>query len=219
MKRHPILAAIAAGVASAQQLHVTVYDKAQLPAGVIEDVSRQVRRIFGQAGISVNTVSGDPGSAEASVVVYNPPPRSPSEYHQAACRARRDIAVDILAEAPFGFSKGTLGLALPFADVGLNVRVFADHAAEAASRQSRPYAAILAHAIAHECGHVLLKANGHEPYGLMASVWQKYEWGLMTFGQVMFFTREQSQRMRATLTRDGCDSSPRNPTQVTAVQH
>jgi hypothetical protein len=134
------------------------------------------------------------------------------------CRARRDIALELLAHAPDTLGKGILGTALPLADRGLNVRVFADHVAEAASRNQRPYATVLAHAIAHECGHILLKTAAHEGFGLMANVWKEHEFDSLKFGRGMFFTHLQAQRMEATLRGEGCHSVSPALTPVAAAR-
>jgi hypothetical protein len=215
MKR--LLIFITAAIASAQQLRITIYDKAHLEGKIIEDVHRQIHRIFQHADIEVDILAGDSRSVEAFLVAYGPRPNRLGDV-SAACRARRDIALDIIAEAPSGISKGTLGMSLPLADRGLNVRVFANHVAEAASRKHQSYAVLLAYAIAHECGHVLLKTKGHETYGLMASVWKEFEFDLLSRGHFMFFTREQSQRMRATLAGEGCHSAAGPRAEITTVQ-
>ena len=210
------LVAMTAAIASAEQLHITVYDKAQTRQQVIEDVNDQLRRIFRHAGIEADIAAGDPASAEASLVVYRHG-QSQSESPYMTCRGRRDIAVDILPATPPGMREQMMAFALPCAEVGLNVRVFADRVSDLASVQHRPYAIVLAHVIAHECGHVLLRTNAHGTYGLMARVWETYEFELLKLGHMMFFTREQSQRMRATLTGDDCEPGGRTQAEITAI--
>jgi hypothetical protein len=58
-----------------------------------------------------------------------------SQDRKAACRARREIALDILPVAPRGLGSAVLGIALPLSRTGLNVRVFYDHVREASERQ------------------------------------------------------------------------------------
>jgi hypothetical protein len=52
-------------------------------------------------------------------------------------------------------------MAQPLARVGLSVRIFYDHVQYAAEKNNRQDALVLAHVIAHEIGHVLLRSNAH----------------------------------------------------------
>jgi hypothetical protein len=70
-------------------------------------------------------------------------------------------------------------------------------------RENRTHAAVLAHVIAHEIGHVLLRTNGHNPRGLMSSPWTDFEYGNILRG-LMFFTADQSKTMRMALSGAGC---------------
>jgi hypothetical protein len=94
-------------------------------------------------------------------------------------------------------------MALPNAQVGVNAMVFANHVGYAALLHSRPYDAVLACAIAHELGHVLLRSNAHEAYGIMGAVWTRKEYHAINV-RAMLFTREHSRRMRTTLRGAGC---------------
>lgn len=120
------------------------------------------------------------------------------------CRARRDIALK-LSLTPRGLQSSALGMAQPMARVGLNVRIFDGRVREEARRRNRQYSPVLAHAIAHEIGHALLRCNSHDMRGLMANVWSDQEYQRMEHG-LMFFTKEQSRKMQATLTNKACTS-------------
>jgi hypothetical protein len=191
-----LILTVTAAAANAEPLRITLYDKTQTPAGVMGSAVEGLRRILRSAGIQADIVTGDPSATEATVVDYNPPP-------DAGCRNVHEMALDIVS-APRGLRPGVLGLALPKSTTGLQARVFADHVAEAATRETREYASVLAHAIAHETGHVLLRADAHEKHGLMASIWTKDEYARMTATRNLLFTSEQSRRMRATLNGGVC---------------
>ena len=96
-----------------------------------------------------------------------------------------------------------MGMAVPLATEGLNARVFGDHVRDTASRQNREYATVLAHAMAHEIGHVLLRSGNHAQRGLMSSVWTDFEYWWMARG-LLLFTGDQAKAMRASLTGAGC---------------
>ena len=151
---------------------------------------------------------GDESTDEASLILYPGTPQKGQE-HAAACRARRDIALNILTSAPKGLTGSSLGMAQPLACAGLNVRVFDDRVCDAAFKWNRAHATVLAHVIAHEIGHVLLRTNAHSPRGLMAGVWGDHEYQFMA-RNLLRFTRDESTSMRITLSGDGCGGSEGN---------
>lgn len=206
-----ILCAIFA--ARAEQLRITIYDDIGLHERTLGETANHLQRIFRRANIEISLSRGDPAAAENSLIVYEIRP-SPLRRQQAVCLARRDIALNIVA-TPRGVRRGVLGMALPLSSEGLNVRVFADRVLDAAVRNERPFANVLAHVMAHEIGHVLLRTEAHESHGIMTAVWSWREYDQMTASTVMFFTREQSLRMRQTLAGGDCrQSAEARPVQV-----
>ena len=159
-------------------------------------------RILRQAGIDGEFAAGDLAAPEASLITAPSTPRQGRE-REAACRARRDIALEIVATTAY-VRKGTLmGMAVPLAKEGLNARVFDDHVRDTASRQNCEYTTVLAHAMAHEIGHVLLRNGAHTQRGLMPTVWTDFEYWWMARG-LMLFTGDQAKAMRASLSGAGC---------------
>jgi hypothetical protein len=191
-----IVIALLIGNVDAEQLRVTVYDKAKVLDQVGETVVFSLRRIFRQSGIEIEWVTGDPGAPEASLMIYDPLPTG--RQLELGYRARRDIALDILPAAVPGVKKQVLGMAQPLSRTGLNVRIYGDHIREAAARENRSYAIVLSHAMAHEIGHVLLRSNTHTGRGLMSDVWTSREYDWMG-KEVLFFTVGDSRKMRLTL--------------------
>ena len=193
------------GIGAAEPLHITVYDKAKLSPKVAKATEENLRRILRHSDIEVEWVAGQLSADEADLVSYPPTPRKGQE-REVACRARRDIAVAIIAQAPSSLNQAILGIALPLANKGLNVRVFNDHIrAEAASR-NQEHADILGHAIAHEIGHVLLRSSAHDGLGLMAGVWTSREYAWIATGS-MFFSADQSKKIRASISGSGCPAT------------
>ena len=141
-------------------------------------------------------------SDEASFVTAPTVPHRGQEL-AAVCRARRDIALKILATAPSGVKGTILGLAVPLAWAGLNARVFDDNIRDIALNRHRAHEVVLAHVIAHEIGHVLLRTNSHSGRGLMSAVWTDYEYAWIA-RNLMFFTTDQSNTMRMALSGAGC---------------
>jgi hypothetical protein len=200
--RQLLIAAMMLGSAQAGQLRITVYDRAHLPRLVSEAAFDSLRQIFHRSGIEIELVTGDPTSREASLLTSPGTPRKGSE-RETACRARTDIALEIVAVTPPTRKNTMMGMAEPFAWEGLNARVFDDHVRDAAARQNRDHAAVLAHAIAHEIGHVLLRSSTHSQRGLMSAMWTDLEYDWMARG-LMFFAGDQSKVMRSVLSGAGC---------------
>jgi hypothetical protein len=200
--RQFLMAAMMMLPAHAAQLRITVYDQAQLPKAVSAAAFDALRQIFRESEIDIELVIGDPASPEASLITSPNIPRRGGE-REAACRARRDIALEIVARTPSTRGKTMLGMAEPFAREGLNARVFDDHVRDAALRENRDHASVLAHAIAHEIGHVLLRTSNHIPSGIMSAVWSDREYGWIARG-LMFFTGEQAKVMRDALAGASC---------------
>jgi hypothetical protein len=219
MKRLLIAIWIITAIAAAQ-LRITVYDQAHLPEEVGDPAFDDLRKVFRQAGIEPQIVSGDLHAQEALLITY-PAPAPKGHEQEAACRARRDIALEILAITPPGF-KGTIaGMAVPLASAGLNARVFVDRVRDVAFRENRPVHVILTYVIAHEIGHVLLRSNRHARQGLMSSVWAEHEYRLLAAG-LMSFSRAQSDEMRANLIgavcRDGQAAENSSSSQPSAIE-
>ncbi|MEO8367765.1 MAG: hypothetical protein ABI806_01010 [Candidatus Solibacter sp.] len=201
--RHLLLAALMLVPAQAAQLRVTVYDQVHLSKSIAGSVFLMLGDLLQASGIEIEVVAGDPAADEATLIMAPAAPR-PGMERQTACRARRDIALEIVARTPNGRRFTELGMAVPLATEGLNARVFNENVLDAAARQNRDYAMVLAHAIAHEIGHVLMRGRQHSRIGLMSSVWSEREYAWMT-RNLMRFSREESGTMRASLTGAGCD--------------
>jgi len=189
-------------VTASAELRITVYDQAHLPREVARSAFDRLRIVLRQSGIAVELVAGDLAADEASLFTYISVPKGHEQ--EAACRARRDIALKINDISPGGVAETVLGIAAPLALTGLNARVYNQHIREAAFRHNRPYAVVLAYAIAHEIGHVLLRSSVHEQWGLMSSVWREREFAQMADAPVMFFTLDESKRMLMNLRGMGC---------------
>ena len=198
-----IVIALLIGNVDAEQLRITVYDKAKVLDQVGQTVVFSLRRIFRQSGIDIEWVTGVADAAEASLMIYEPL-RTGHEL-ELGCLARRDIALDILPSAVRGVKKQVLGMSQPLSRTGLNVRIYDDHIREAAARENRSYAIVLSHAMAHEIGHVLLRSFTHTGRGLMSDVWRSREYDWMG-KEALFFTAADSRKMRVTLSGTACSS-------------
>jgi hypothetical protein len=71
---------------------------------------------------------------------------------------------------------------------------------DTANQRSRRLGQVLAYAIAHEIGHVLLSTSFHSPTGIMRGSWQDDEYKLLVTGQLRF-TVAQAELIRSELAR------------------
>jgi len=202
-----VLAATTCNVAvaanrEAVELRVTIYNHAQVPLGVVEEALADLRRIFRHAGVESVIVIGDPNDPESVQIAYPERPRRGFERN-AACLARRDIALRITVALPSQRST-VLGMAMPLARKGLNAVVYDDRIRSVAVRRVRAHAAVLAHAMAHEIGHVLMRSGDHERIGIMSDAWTDEEYAWLA-GKTLLFSRKQSDLMRRTLAGLGCE--------------
>ena len=196
------IATLIAAPAVAEELRMTVYDGAGLPAAIRAEAADSLGRIFRLAGVNVIWVDGDLGAEESSRVYFPEPARKGREL-TAGCAARREIALKIHPAAAAGIPPAVLGMAHPMVHAGLNVQVFYDRVGRTASRQNARIGTILAHVIGHEIGHVLLRSNDHGPGGIMSSRWIDSDYRVMS-GSGLLFRKPETERIRRTLSGAGC---------------
>jgi hypothetical protein len=197
-----LMSLLLVSAAGAQELRITAYDRANLQEEIARAAADEIQRTFRLARIRVAWSTGLPSADHAFLVVYKGRPGR-GEEQEAACRARREIALQIVAEAPPGVNRAVLGISQPFAPAGLNVTVYNDRIRAAARARNQPHAIVLALVIAHEVGHVLLRSDIHSHSGLMSGLWTAQEFQRMAV-RGLLFTDDQSARMRRTLAGTGC---------------
>ncbi len=209
--RRILMTAVMVSAAAAGQVRITIGDRSRLPRDVSVRAFDDLRRILSGSGIEAQVVAAVPDAGKSSPVA-NLDLRRRAEDPENTCRSFREIGLEILPAAPPGLKRGALGMAQPVASGGWIVKVFDDRIRDAAERENRRHAVILAHVMAHEIGHVLLSAKAHpSAWGLMSSVWTKFEYVQMARG-LMFYTREQSRAMRMNLAKTACNEPQKSDT-------
>jgi hypothetical protein len=197
-------------IAASAELRITIYDKALLPREVLVNALDGLRLILQQAKIRSRFVLGDLDDSEASLFMYAAPPPD-GRKGATVCGARRDIAIEMIAASPRSLRESVLGMSSPFADFGLSIRIFDDHIREAAARNGSPHSTVLAYAMAHEIGHVLLRSSAHTRWGIMSGIWTENEYTQMADG-VLLFSAEAAKTMKANLRTPICPALDRRPT-------
>lgn len=202
MTKQLLLTSLWAGLAAQTTLDVHVYDRAQVDGATLEQASQVIAGIFRASGIQLRWILEPPGDPEGSKVVLVNPPRRGREV-EAACAARRDIALLILPVSAGRLKRGVLGYAEPLAPAGVNATVFYVRVADAAHEQGIPTGVLLGHAIAHEIGHVLLRTAAHRKGGLMSGGWDKGQFNLIRMAG-MFFEKPDARLMQSAISGEGC---------------
>lgn len=200
---------IAYSVVSLCTLDVHVYDWAKVPTSTLDYATQTLARILRASGIQLRWIMEQPDSREGRTVMLVNPPR-PGHERDAACAARRDIALLILPDDTTArFKRGVLGYAEPLAPAGVNTTVFYARSIDAAHEHGIPVGLVLGHAIAHEIGHVLLRTSSHRKGGLMAGGWDSTAFQFMRRSDLPL-DKDDARLMRATITGEGCSRSVRS---------
>ena len=207
MKTFLLMLCLVASALTAEELHITIYNKAGLSDATLDSAIHVVRAIFRQAKIHLYFRPGDLTSEEARNVVYIQGTMSPGDHQRLACEARREIALDLTSPSSSG-GGFPLGVAYPLAATGLNVRIFTNRVSDTATRNARAFTTVLANVIAHEIGHVLTRSASHDRYGIMAADWSHNEFEQMARSRYLFFTKQHVRQMRSTLSGEGCATAP-----------
>ncbi len=171
-------------------LCIHLYNLADAPPKTLERAAVQASRLFQTAGITITWLQPPANSPEAHLLDHNTV--APTRLDSWPC-----LVLRLMPNAPVA-SPGALGFALPFARSGVNVEILYDPIRAQAISLGIPESTILAYAMAHEIGHVLLHSSAHSRAGIMSTNWNLETWRFVSFGMLKFLP-EQTARMRAEL--------------------
>lgn len=180
-------------VALTLTVDVQVYNSARIAPKDLKRAFNVTSQIFAESGIELAwTVTP---ASHLEVVEFAPtqtgrPCPAPLPSHALALR--------IIRKAPPGIDGTNLGFALPCAIHMPSITVYADRIEAIAQHTTAIYYRILAHVIAHELGHVLLRSSEHAEAGIMRARWDRANWYRVSAG-ILEFTANQRERMRAEL--------------------
>jgi hypothetical protein len=153
------------------QIVVSVYDFAHIGFKTLTESEQVATRIFTLAGVDAQWTTGSLSDVKTLLNDFSATPTGRCTAPLPAV-----LQVQILSRSPNGFPVHGLGYSLPCAGRGVQVTIYADRV-EAVSRTTLAgFHRVLAYALAHELGHVLLRSSAHEPSGLMKGIWTKADW-------------------------------------------
>ena len=99
-----------------------------------------------------------------------------------------------------GVDSRTLGYSLPCAAFGIDLTIFVERCEGVAYQTPVSFKKVLAYAIAHELGHVLLRSSEHSETGIMRAHWDRATW-LQAAIRGIAFDEGQARRIRSELSR------------------
>jgi hypothetical protein len=179
-----------------QPIQIRVFNSARVPGRDLSRAQTEVARIFREAGMEVAWADGALDDHESLTKDF-----SANNFSASGCTApshARELRVQLIAQAPSGSALNTLGFALPCAAFGLDSMVYIDRCESVTYHTPVTFSKVLAYAMAHELGHVLLRSSQHTQAGLMRALWDKSDWMRAAAG-AMPIDAEQALRMRAEL--------------------
>ena len=175
-----------AGAASPPSVAVVAFDQAGIDAGVLARAKTEIARIYGEAGVSVRWI--EPAALESS------------EAFTIQLLLRR---------RPVNGSTSIMGTAIgDVHEARGSAFVFYDRVLVSAHQEHQDVARVLAYAMAHEMGHLLLPPAAHSPSGIMRADRDGNDLRRIGNGSLQF-TDAQASAMRVKAS-GCCATSPSN---------
>ena len=165
------------------------------------DLSRaegEVSRIFAEAEMDVIWAEGSPGDSASLITDFSANNSTPT-----GCKAARhesELHFQLLSHAPNGVDARTVGFSLPCSAFGMDSTIFIDKCEGVTYQTLASFSKVLAYAIAHELGHILLRSAEHSKAGLMSAHWDNAAWLRATVRGISI-DGEQARLMRIELSR------------------
>jgi len=171
---------------SGLQVHVLVYNYAQVSPETLIKAEERAASIFQQAGVEPVWVN----RAQTAEVVPNP---LLSQYELDQI----NFVLRILPRSRAALKDSALGEALP-CKAGEEVcfaNIFYNRVEQRTNVERISLDQVLGHAVAHELGHLLLGTNSHFRTGIMSGQWNSEQLKRAAKGDLLF-TSEQAQVIR-----------------------
>jgi hypothetical protein len=163
-----ILTLVKPASAQATTVQVQIQDRVGLSAAVLHDVEANVTTIFRHAGVTTVWT----GRPQFSIII---------------------VSADIAAQMHQNPEGERMGFA---PEGGSHVAYVVETRIEwAAVTYRSDKAAVMAAAIAHELGHLLLSPHAHGPVGIMRADWNATDFSRASAGQ-LFFMPDQAKEIR-----------------------
>jgi hypothetical protein len=161
------------GAASPPSIAVVAYNQAEIPADTLARAKTEIVRIYGGTGVGVTWM--DPAAVEPAG----------SFAIQLLLRPRAVNGSGSVMGTTIGEAHETNGSAF----------VYFDRVLRSAHERRQDVAGVLAYAMAHEMGHLLLPSPAHSPSGIMRPEWDGDDLRHIASGSLQF-TAAQAKAIR-----------------------
>jgi hypothetical protein len=162
---------------------VVAYNQAGVAADTLARAKTETARIYGEAGVDVIWMD------------------------HAAVEAARNFAIRLLIRRAVSARESVLGsVAGDTHETGGLASVFYDRVLRSAHERRQDVAGVLAYAMAHEMGHLLLPFPAHAASGIMRSAWDGDDLRHIANGSLRF-SASQTAAIRAKASRC-CQANP-----------
>jgi hypothetical protein len=169
-------------------INVRVYDYAKVERRVLLEAEKEATRILDQAGITTMWLDCplDPAEFEEHPVCQQP--LSPADI------VLRFVPSSMEKGLPFDHTKVGFAFLTKEGPRGSLAGVFYQRIFALARGDESALGVGLGRAAAHEIGHLLLRSEGHSPWGIMRANWSGKDFRDGT--KILSFTPEQAVKMR-----------------------
>jgi len=168
---------------------VRVHDYAGVSRDILNRAEREMAKIFAAVEVETIWVDGPLAGVKPSQCTLSPQavdlPIIDVNILPGAMAARYALQEAAVAYAPLEKEGDRASLA----------SVFYERVKEVAAQAAMPLPRILAYAMAHELGHLLLRTSRHSWKGIMRAGWTPKDFSLDACGQLLF-TPEQAKLIR-----------------------
>jgi len=188
---------------------VWTHDYAGVGRGTLDRAEKEMTRILEEAGIETAWV-------DCPVPAIGPGWHPANSEPVGSARIHINI-VPRSMEAHYPVTREALGFT-SFVKEGVRTSlatVFYDRVKDETQHTTASLAQILAYAIAHELGHLLLRTSGHAPSGIMHARWTPEDLVLVACRELLF-TPEQAELMRVEVRARAQESAVAEPSTATA---
>jgi hypothetical protein len=177
---------------SSPRLCIRIYDLAEIPTASLSRALKEADRLFQQAGIEIQWVECAGRTRNAAKA---------KECDQPVGPLRLNVKISFSRGNTGPIAEDTLfGMAEPYDRGGVEATLYYDHIDTFARSGSASQSLVLAHALAHEVGHLLLWSKSHSLGGIMKASWARRDLKTIEQGKLAF-SLEEAQSLKANLLR------------------
>ena len=169
---------------------IRVHDYARLRQGTLEHAESEVARIFHEVGIETTWVDCPLAASELDQYPACQRPADSPRFDLNVVPRYMAMRASI-PDTTLGFTSLTKE-----GERASVASLFYDNIKEEAQRSGGSLFRILAYAMAHELGHLLLRTSGHASTGIMRARWTPEDFRQISCGQLLF-TPQQAELIRS----------------------